>query len=88
MRALGSPRLCQTKPKKGKLRNLDGQNRQSPIATVQRPRGQLSQALPQFHMERMLHERQSCDSNRGTTNAGSMRTSFCVLEGDMTANER
>ena len=34
------------------------------------------------------NERHSRDTNRGTTNAGSMRTSFCVLEGDMTANER
>ena len=32
---------------------LDGQNRQSPIASE---RGQLSQAIPQFHVERMLNE--------------------------------
>ena len=28
------------------------------------------------------------DPNRGTTNAGSMRTNLCVFEGDMTASER
>ena len=33
------------------------------------------------------NERQPRDSNRGTTNAGSVRTNFFVLEGDVTANE-
>ena len=35
-----------------------------------------------------MNERQSRDANRGTTNAGSVRTNFCVSGGDMTANER
>ena len=52
-------------------------------------RGQLSQAIPQFYVERMLtNERQSRDVNPNTTNAGSVRTNFCVFEGDATANER
>ena len=34
------------------------------------------------------NERQLCDSNRNTRNARSLRSNFCVLEGDMTANER
>ena len=33
-------------------------------------------------------ERKSHDSNRGTTNAGPMRTDFCDWKGDMIANER
>ena len=38
-------------------------------------RGQISQAIPQLHGERMLHERTPIvrSMNRGTTNAGSMR---------------
>ena len=35
------------------LASLDGQNRQSPIASVQRTQS-LSQAIPQFHVERIL----------------------------------
>ena len=45
--------------------------------------------------ERCTNERQSRDSNRnaivpsmGSMNAGPMRTNFCVLGGDMTANKR
>ena len=30
----------------------------------------------------------TCDSNRGTTNAGSVRTNFCVFKGDIPANKR
>ena len=33
-------------------------------------------------------QRQSRDSNHDAMNAGSMRTKFCVLGGDVTANER
>ena len=52
-------------------RTLDGPNRQSPVFSE---RGQLSQAIPQFHVERILHrnERQSRDSNRSATNTGPM----------------
>ena len=62
-------------------------NRQSLVFSE---RGQLSQTIPQFHVERILHpnERQSRDSNRSATNAGPMKTKSCVLGGDMTANER
>ena len=35
----------------------------------------------------LTNERHSRDSNRGTTNAGSVRTIFCAFEGDMTSNE-
>ena len=66
--------------------NLDGQNRQS-LAFSER--GQLSQAIPQSHVEQMLNEwTPIVRFERGTTNAGSVRTNFCVFEGDMTANER
>ena len=41
-------------------------------------RCQLSQAIPQFQVERMLHEG---TPNRGATNAGCMRTDFCALGG-------
>ena len=52
-------------------------------------RGQLSQAIPKFSgNECCMNERQLLDSNRGTTNAKSMRTNFCGFEGKMTANER
>ena len=34
------------------------------------------------------NERQSRDPIRGTTNAGSMRTNCCALEGNMSANKR
>ena len=63
-------------------------NRQSLVFSE---RGQLSQAIPQVHVERIYYytnERQSRDSNRNATNAGSTRTKFCVFRGDMTANER
>ena len=44
--------------------------------------GQVSQAIPQIHVERIPHnERQSRDSNRSATNVGSMRTKFCVFRG-------
>ena len=50
-------------------------------------RGQLSQTIPQFHVERMLHEWTPIARFESQHNAGSMRTSFCVLEEDMTAND-
>ena len=64
---------------------LAGQNRQSPIASVQRKRSTLANhsAAPCG-----TNERQSRDSNRSTTNARSMRTTFCGLGRDMTTNER
>ena len=34
-----------------------------------------------------VNERQSRNPNRNTMTAGSMRTNFCVLEGDITASE-
>ena len=53
-------------------------------------RGSFSQIIPEFYVERKnyTNEHQSRDSNRSATNAGSMSTNFCVLEGDLTANER
>ena len=36
---------------------LDGPNRQSPIASVQRTWSTLSQAIPQVHVERILLQR-------------------------------
>ena len=55
-------------------------NRQSLVFSK---RGQLSMWNRCFTNERQLR-----DPNRGTMNAGSMRTDFCVLEGDMTPNKR
>ena len=51
--------------------------------------GQLSQVIPQVHVEWALHQRtQSRNSNCNTTNAGSTRTKFCASRGGMPANER
>ena len=64
----------------GKLPNLDGPNRQSLVFSE---RGQLSQAIQQVHMERILHQRTPIarfESQR-TANAGSTRRKFCVFRG-------
>ena len=54
-------------------------NRQSLVFSE---RGQLSQAIPQVHVdEHYTNERQSRDSNRDATNAGSTKTKFCVFRG-------
>ena len=64
-------------------------NRQS-LAFSQR--GQISEAILQFHVERMLNEWtpiawfESQHNERRVCEAVS--TNFCVWEGDMTANER
>ena len=63
--------------------DLDGPNRESPIASVQRTRSTWNE------IQCCTNERQSRDSKRGAANAGSMRTYLdYVLEGDMAANER
>ena len=51
-------------------------------------RGQLWQAIPQFHVERMLHEWMPIPQFESRHNEQLMRTNVCVLEGIMTANER
>ena len=56
-------------------RRKDGPNRQSLVFSE---RSQLSQAIPQFYVKRVL--RQSCDSNRSAMNAGPIRTKSCILE--------
>ena len=54
-------------------------NRQSLVFSE---RGQLSHAILQVHVnEYYTNERQSHDSNRNATNAGSTRTKFCVFRG-------
>ena len=55
---------------------LGGPNRQSLVFSK---RGQLSMAIPQFHVEQHVTR---MNANRSTMNAGSMRTNFCVSEGD------
>ena len=60
-------------------KNLDGQNRQLPIASVQQTWSTLAShsAVPRgTNVKRVNANR---DSNRSTTNAGSVRTNFCVL---------
>ena len=67
--ASGAPKVCSL-PQMGQIAN-----RQSLVFSE---RGRLSQAIPQVHVERILHQqRQSLDSNRSATNAGSTRTKFC-----------
>ena len=68
---------------------LDGLNRQSPIASVQRTRPTLAShsAVPRGTNTTPMNA-QSRDSNRSATNAGPMRTKSCVLGGDMSSNER
>ena len=47
-------------------------------------RNQLWQAIPKFHVDECYtNECQLRDSNRNTTNAGSMRSNFGVLEGQV-----
>ena len=56
-------------------------NRQSLVFSE---RGQLSQAIPQAHVERILHQRTPIarfESQRNAKNAGSTRTKFCVFLG-------
>ena len=64
-------------------RGLDGLNRQSPIASVQRTRSTLAIHYFRSSMwnEYYTNERQSRDSNRSATNAGSTRTKLCVFRG-------
>ena len=66
---------------------LDGQNRQSRIASIQRTRSTLAShsAVPTWK-NCSTNERQSRDANCSTTNARSVRTNFCVSGGDMTTN--
>ena len=63
----------------------------SPIANGQRSANAVNSRRP-FRNSTWngcsTNERQSRDPNRGTMNAGSMRTSLRVLKGDMIANER
>ena len=50
---------------------------------------QLSQAIPQFHVERMLNEWTPIARFESQRNERRVcETNFCVLEVDMTANER
>ena len=61
-------------------------NRQSLVFSE---RSQLSQAIPQVHVERILHQRTPIarfESQRSERRA--MRTNFCGLGGDMAAHER
>ena len=52
-------------------------------------RNQLSQAIPQFHVERMLKEWTPIARFELRPNAGRIREDyFCAFEGDMTSNER
>ena len=66
----------------GTFPDLDGPNRQSPIASVQRTRSTLASqsAVPLGTNVKRMNDwrRQSRDSNRSTTNARSVRTNFCV----------
>ena len=108
-----------------RILTLDGQNRQSPIATLRAQRskivmilkfsseieifkrdwiffqflalrvafserGQLSQAIPQFHTERMLNEWTPIGAIRiaAQRTQGLWRLVSMFLGGDMTANER
>ena len=60
-------------------------DRESPIANAVNSRKPFRMST---WNEYYTNERQSRDSNRSATNAGSTRTKFCVFRGDMTANER
>ena len=62
---------------------LHGQNRQSPIASVQRMAIRSSTWNEYYSNERQLR-----DSNRSATNAGPMKTKSCVVGGNMSSNER
>ena len=63
---------------------LDGQNRQS-LAFSEC--GQVSQAIPRFHVER-ISERLLRDPSRSTMSTGPLRTNLCVLGVNMNTNER
>ena len=61
---------------------LDGPKQTSwplPIRVVISEHNQLSQAIPQFHVELMFHERTPITRNlsRNTTDAGSLRINLC-----------
>ena len=59
---------------------LDGPNRQSPIASVQRMRSTLAGLSAIFTWnEYHTNDRQSRKLSPSATNAGSARTNFCVL---------
>ena len=97
-----TPLVCTLRPPKdffsGPATPVNGGSGRNPIANRQSlvfsERGQLSQGIVQFHVDKCCtNERQSHYPNRSTRNAGSMRTNVCLLEGDMshhhmTANER
>ena len=83
--------VSETLPRRESLRaghgipsSLDGRNRQSPIASVQRMRSTLashSEVPRGTNVKRM-------NANRAIRIAGSVRTNFCISGGDMTAEER
>ena len=73
-------RQAPTKPRR--LPRLDGENRQSPIASVQRSQVNSHKPFCSSTWDKYYtNERQSRDSNRSATNAGSTSTKFCVFRG-------
>ena len=88
---LGLGESCLTNTKEYQIGNgignFGGQNRQSLVFSE---RGQLSQAILPVpcgtNVKRTNANRAIRIAN--ATNAGSVRTNFCVLGGDMTVNER
>ena len=60
---------------------LGGQNRQSPVASVQRKRSTLARhsALPRGTNVTRMNTNRAMRAAAQQTNAGSMRTNFCVL---------
>ena len=68
--------------------NLRWENRQSPIASVQRTQSTLAGHAAVPHGTSVANKRQSRDLNCSTTNAASPRTHLFVLGDQMTANER
>ena len=61
-------------------------NRQWPVFSA---RGQLWQAIPQFHVERILDQRTPIAQLESHRNGHRVyEDHFCVFRGDMTANER
>ena len=83
--------LCQVNqasPKNASVRNLDGQNRQSLVFSECR---QLSQTIPQFHVERILHQRTPIprfETQRNARRVYEDQILLCFEGEDMTANER
>ena len=57
--------------------SLDGQK--SPIAIAVSKRCQLAQAIPQFHVQRMLHEPTPISRSESQHKARSLWTNLCVL---------